>query len=98
MAYNFETKEHWTSHTELWSSAEQWTSVFSADAQSCSHIYKEDGEVGTITDNTGHRLLSTENKKLFSKYDKCLNCNRDYAEKYCKRNTIISKVLSLQWK
>jgi hypothetical protein len=70
IAYNFESKEYWTSHTQLWSSAEQWPSVFSTDAKSCSHTFKEDGEVGTITDNTGHKLLSTENRKLFSQYDK----------------------------
>ena len=81
MAYNFETKEYWAYHTELWSGAEQRPSVFSADAKSCKHSFEDDGEVGTITDNTGHRLLSTENRKLFSWYDKCMNCGRDYAEK-----------------
>jgi hypothetical protein len=53
----------------------------SADAKSCSHKFKGDGEVGMITDNTGHKLLSKENRKLFSQYDKRLNCGRDYAEK-----------------
>jgi hypothetical protein len=81
MVYNFEIKEYWTSHTELWCNADQWPAVFSADPKSCSHTFKEDGEVGMITDNTGHKLLSTENRKLFSQIDKCLKCGRDYAEK-----------------
>jgi hypothetical protein len=53
MALYLETKEHSTSHL-----------VLSNDHLfSCSYTFKDDGEVGTITDNTGHRILSTEKKE-----------------------------------
>jgi succinate dehydrogenase/fumarate reductase-like Fe-S protein len=38
-------------------------------------------ETAIMTDNTGLRLLSTEDRKHISQYGKCINCGWDYMEK-----------------
>jgi hypothetical protein len=53
MALYLEIKKHSTSHLVL-----NNDHLFS-----CSYTFKDDGEVGTITDNIGHRILSTVKKE-----------------------------------